>query len=291
MKFLIAIPLVFSIAAFILSLLSLLAGYKKGFMDDYNLITFNTSSLGSSAVSSIISSGSIDGVTIPSSVATALEGALSGEIADTLATELGIGEFYTVHAMDFCQGDYSPNATVPSASHNVTNCTTPMDFSAYNFTSKLNEELSLGPFAFTLSELGVSDSVQEKLALVPKVAKALAAVFIASVGLTGLAMITSLAGFLLIPRAGRLLSFLNVCIAFWAMILLLASSLVATIAPRIVAEEIANNGGDDIGLEVDYNMKLASLTWAAFALMVLSLAYWFVEFIVENKQAKDEIEN
>lgn len=147
MKFLIAIPLVFSSIAFILALLSLLAGYKQGFMDDYNVLTLNTSALGQQAIQNIAngqsptatssSGGAIGSIIasatalLPSSAASeaaSIISSLGSSVADDLANQLGISEFYSIHAMDFCQGEFEPTATTAGASHNVTSCTTPLDF-------------------------------------------------------------------------------------------------------------------------------------------------------------------
>lgn len=152
---------------------------------------------------------------------------------------------------------------------------------AYNFTDKINQQLSVGPFQVTIADLGVSQDVQDKLNDLPKLAKALAAVFIVSCLLTGLSMLGSLAGFLLLPHKGRTISFFNFILALLAVILLLASSLVATIGPKEATKQLQNNNIDAIGLEVISSTKLQSLTWAAFALMAISMFYWFYELVVE----------
>jgi hypothetical protein len=46
-----------------------------------------------------------------------------GDIADELADKLGISEWYSIHVMDACMGQYKPNATAPGAGLNTTNCT------------------------------------------------------------------------------------------------------------------------------------------------------------------------
>lgn len=162
MKLLIALPLVLSTAAFILSLLSLLAGYKQGFMEDYNLLTLNTSALGQQAIQQIASGQSPTPTTggseigsiiasatalLPSSLsseASSILGQVGSSVAEQLSDELGISEFYSIHAMDFCQGSFQPNATTIGASHNVTNCSAPLDFGTYllvfspRFTTYLN---------------------------------------------------------------------------------------------------------------------------------------------------------
>lgn len=114
----------------------------------------------------------------------------------------------------------------------------------------------------------------------PKVAKALAGLFIVTVVLTGLAVLGSTAGFLLLPaRAARTLSFFNFVIALLAVILLLAGALVATIGPRLVAQQLQQKLGSGVGLEVIANIKLATLIWAAFALETLAMFIWFYELV------------
>lgn len=273
-------------------------------MESYNVMTLNTSALGEDAIRGIAndsSGGVLGGLGIPSSVASGLLGSLGNEIADGLATQLGIGEFYTVHALDFCQGNFEPSPTTPGASHNVTFCSTPLDFGesptahelgnprltkslsyigAYNLTNKLTQELSVGPFHFTLSQLGVSESTQQQLNELPKVAKALAGLFIVTVILTGLAMLGSAAGFLLLPTHGaRTMSFFNFLLALLAVVLLLAGALVATIGPRLVAQKLQDTLGSGVGLEVIANIKLATLMWAAFALETLAMFIWFYELV------------
>ena len=53
-------------------------------------------------------------------------------LADQLANDLGIKEFYSLYVMDICQGDFTPNATAPNAGYNVTNCTAPLKTGAYS---------------------------------------------------------------------------------------------------------------------------------------------------------------
>lgn len=152
---------------------------------------------------------------------------------------------------------------------------------AYNFTDKLNQQLSVGPFHFTLADLGVTQDIQDALDKLPKLAKALAGVFIASTALAGLSMLGSALGLLLIPRLGRTLALFNWLVALAAAVLLLAAALVATIGPREAKSQLNKNGAEVIGLGVIANHKLLALTWAAFGLMALSTFYWFYELIVE----------
>lgn len=54
---------------------------------------------------------------------------IQNDIADQLAKKLGIKEFYSIHLVDLCQGDFSPKATDPEATFDVTNCTEAFNYS------------------------------------------------------------------------------------------------------------------------------------------------------------------
>lgn len=48
---------------------------------------------------------------------------LQDSAADRLADALGIQEWYSLHLLDMCMGNYAPNATEEGASKNTTQCT------------------------------------------------------------------------------------------------------------------------------------------------------------------------
>lgn len=138
-----------AIIAFVTSLLALMAGRKPGFMEDYHIVAFNTSDLGhnlvntsatatatsttaptatstSSGIGSFFSSVTGEIQNLTSSITSAIEGEIEGELndiendlADELAKVLGIKQWYSLHLMDACEGNYAPNATVKGASYNV----------------------------------------------------------------------------------------------------------------------------------------------------------------------------
>lgn len=54
---------------------------------------------------------------------------IENELADELASLLGIHEWYSIHLIDMCYGNFTPKTTAPNATMAVTNCTTPFDYS------------------------------------------------------------------------------------------------------------------------------------------------------------------
>ncbi|KAK2601486.1 hypothetical protein N8I77_010934 [Diaporthe amygdali] len=310
MKFSVGLPLIFSMAAFALALVALLAGKDPGMLEEYHIVLFNTSTLGHDFISELVggddntSSASATATPTPTSTsdggglgawfssikasATAIAGSLESEaasilddigndVADKLADELGIEQFYSLHVMNMCEGNYAPNATASNAWQNVTNCTTPMDFSYMNISAMLDKELSVGPFNISLSDLGITEDLQDQLNNLPKLFEALAIMYILGVAFSGLAILTAAAALFIIPSGGRKIPLLNFLIAALAMLFLLVGSLLTTVGGKKAKDEIQKRGGEDIGLDMELGTKFQALSWAAFALMALATFYWIYE--------------
>lgn len=132
------IPLALSVAVLVLSSLALFAGHKEGFMEDYAIARLNVSRIGYD----ILSSGSDDEEaqqeddddssfwdTIQDTWDETKEAVIDeindivGDIAGDMAETIGISEWYSLHVMDACEGNYSPNSTAEDTSLNITDCT------------------------------------------------------------------------------------------------------------------------------------------------------------------------
>jgi hypothetical protein len=50
-------------------------------------------------------------------------GDVAADIADGVADKIGIADWYSLHILDACWGEFRPNATAPSPGLNITNCT------------------------------------------------------------------------------------------------------------------------------------------------------------------------
>lgn len=152
-----------------------------------------------------------------------------------------------------------------------------------NVSATLELQLSIGPFDLSLSDLGISPDLQSKLNDLPKLFEALAAMYIISVIFSGLAILGSIAGFFLVPSAGRTILVLNFLLASSANFFLLVGSLLTTVGGNQAKDKIKDNGGDDIGLVIHVGKKFQALTWTAFALMILATNYWVWEFVVATR--------
>jgi hypothetical protein len=69
--------------------------------------------------------------------------AIENNIADKLAAELGIKQWYSFHLTDMCEGNFSPNATTPGAGLNISQCS--------NMTAMCKPALYIQTLLFSLS--------------------------------------------------------------------------------------------------------------------------------------------
>ncbi|KAB5572552.1 SUR7 protein [Coniochaeta sp. 2T2.1] len=308
LHFPLALPIICSLAATILTFLVLFAGNKPNFMEDAHIIMLNTSSLGKDLVPTPTSGdgdkptstdssdcglpgflGKVCGgaTSAVGSVATQAADALddvADDIADKLADKLGIKEFYSLHVMDACEGDFTPNVTTPGAGYNVTNCTEPLKTAQYNITAKLDHSLSLGPLHLNLADLGFTRDLQDELNKIPRLLKALAVIYILAAGFTGLSLITSIAAVPAFdsPKA-RLVVLTNLGVAGLAVVLLLVGSLTTTVGARAAADKI-DDLGEGIGLRARAGGKFIGMTWAGVGLMVVATGYWGWEMVQSRKR-------
>jgi hypothetical protein len=179
LKAIAAVPLILAIVGFVLSMLCLFAGTKPNYMEDYHIVSLNTSGLGhdllakldTTSVSSAINApfvpepcnqsnpakklacearnkvaeetwNSDAGKAAREKAAELLESATEGvgNLIDKAAKELGIKQFYSLHLMNMCEGYYKPNASTPNAGTNVTEC------SNQTAMCKLTPKCPLTPF-------------------------------------------------------------------------------------------------------------------------------------------------
>ena len=152
-------------------------------MENYELITFNTSLLGqgivNAATGGILSQLPIPlgasaalatkAINVPDSVSSLIPASLqsavsqidSGALLESIARRLKIHDFYKLHMLDFCEGYYEPgpiaNSTFSSPSQNITSCSPAQAFYYFNATQVLKDELLPG---VTLDQIQFPQQVQ-----------------------------------------------------------------------------------------------------------------------------------
>ncbi|EEY14873.1 conserved hypothetical protein [Verticillium alfalfae VaMs.102] len=290
MRCTVILPFLLSVAAFVISFLLLFAGHKEGFMEDYSIIRLNTSTLGYDVLSRATSDGDQDRGGIGGFIDDLSDGVtefindLGNDIVDHFSDELGISQWYSIHLMTMCSGDYAPNATDPDAKHNVTSCTKQKPANRVNLTEILDQELAIGPLNLSLADINWPDAIQDQIDTVNKALLAVFILYALAIGFTGLAMLGAVAAFFLDPRR-KLASLTNLLLTLLAAIVLLAGSIGIMIGSRKGAREL-NKVGEVVGLEAEAGGGFIALSWAAFAVMAAAVMYWVAMFCLGRVQKR-----
>ncbi|KAJ4307841.1 hypothetical protein N0V94_009592 [Neodidymelliopsis sp. IMI 364377] len=281
------IPALCCVAALILSFLCLFAGHKRGFMEDYHLLTLNTSLVGQTLLDENSSSSNplLNLLNeIPNSIASTINDKI-GEVTE----ELGIQDWYSAHMLNYCEGQYTPaevaNATVSQGDihKNVTGCSKNRAMYKFDPTAILEEALNKTTgLDITLDDLDWPEDIDTGIKTLNALMGAMFVLYCIAIALIFVAMLASILAILMSGRLSACVNFLLSTLAFLAITL--ASALVTAVIVK--ASSIINDKGNDIGLQANWGGKFLALTWAATALMLIVALTWVVEFCIGRRHNK-----
>ncbi|KAL8339856.1 hypothetical protein RB601_006130 [Gaeumannomyces tritici] len=280
-------PLLITLTAFILALLTLLAGYKPGFMSDTHIILLDTSQLGESLLPLATTAKAKapkapkkpkapkapKAPKTPKKPRTGKEDEDEDEDLQSVTDALGVERFYALHAMTVCSGQYA-NGEDSSDGLNPSRCTEPL--AELNVLSVVDLDLRIpGPIRAAIADVANA---------APKIFRAMAGLFIAGVVLAGLATLGGIVS-LLLPGAAPVLAVLNVLVHLLASVMLLSGTLLTTVGGDKLAGVIEDKGGR-IGLHAQAGSKFRGLSWASFVITGLAALVWaFGFFAVYRRRA------
>ncbi|KAI1461567.1 hypothetical protein F4805DRAFT_237903 [Annulohypoxylon moriforme] len=278
------VPLILSIAGFVLAMLALFAGSgpQQQALEDYHLIAINMSDFGHDLIPSSTSSGSQP--TSTSSIWDDIEGAITdelndivGDIADELSQKLGISQWYSLHVMTACEGNFAPNATSQGAWYNTTNCTAQSPGVHFNLTSLLQKELDTGPLNLNASTIPIPTKIQEAVDYLNSFLLATFVLYVLGAGFAALSFLSCIAVLTLTLRRRNPLTsgiaIANIALtALSTLALALASAITTAIAKKGVSE--INDAGDEVGISAVEGKKLMVVSWVSFAVMFVATAFW-----------------
>ncbi|KAF2756382.1 hypothetical protein EJ05DRAFT_63774 [Pseudovirgaria hyperparasitica] len=286
------IPALLSAGALVISFLCLFAGNKPGFMEDFNLFNLNTSRIGSTLAENALNGensilpSSITNILneLPEDVRNSIE-SIASTAADSFAQDLGLDDFYSAHMLNYCAGDYLPNA-IPNATvseddiyKNVTVCSSPR--SSYWFDPRDALQDSLDRANVTTITV---DQLLEQLNFPNEIITALDALRIAYRAMFTLYVVTICLCFIMFvisaiyifTHGSRITACVVIIISLLTFVASGAASGVAT-AVNVIGANAINQYGDQVGIEADMGRKFLALTWAGTAAVFIGLLYWFVD--------------
>ena len=143
-------------------------------------------------------------------VTSTIEGDLQSfenDVADKLASKLGIKQWYSLHLMDMCEGTYAPNATAKKAHYNTSSCSNMTTMYHFNPTAEINKELQKSGLDINITSLDWPDNIQKGLNKLNDALDAMFVLYCIGIAAAGLAILTALVAIFL--SGSRLVSFGN----------------------------------------------------------------------------------
>lgn len=263
--------------ALILSILCLLAGNTRSFLQNADVLTLNMSRLG--YVGDVFNTTNGDGGFLDNLINDA-QSELNDLINDAttdIASALNISDFYSVHLMDYCEGMYSPNSTLAAengthVSENVTYCSPANALFHFNVTEVVQSVL---PDHINLTDIQWPDAITDAQNAVRTASIAAVVLYIVGIALTGIAFFGAIFGFF---TNGRISACLNIIIDTLALLALIVGSALATIV-MVKAVEAINKYGNDIGISATKGNLFLGMTWASVGLMLIATVISIVQLI------------
>ncbi|KAK1248331.1 hypothetical protein MKX08_006551 [Trichoderma sp. CBMAI-0020] len=288
-RFLVLIPLFFSFITIILMSLVLFAGNQQGFMEDYAIIRFNTSVLGQTIFRNGESDNnkSIVGKNLARDSLDDAFGDLFNNLTANMAGLLGISDWYSIHIINACQGEFVHNAT-SSGSLNTTSCTRLSRSSQFNLTGILGQEMTVGPFGLGLADINWPDTIQNKINSFNSALLAFYIFFVIGVGSSGVSMLAGVLVFFFGDK--RIMLFANIIPTTLAAIIITLGCIIITSASSIAINAI-NKAGAKVTLVADKGVNFYIISWTAAVFTMLSTLFWITRLAILRKKEKEGYAN
>ncbi|KAF2498157.1 integral membrane protein-like protein [Lophium mytilinum] len=282
------VPALLCAASLVLTFLCLFAGHKRDFMENFHLVTLNTSRIGQNLLNSSTAGNSDNPFSVLlHNITNAINGEID-DIAGDLAKQLGVEDFYSAHILDYCYGSYVPgplaNATVSKKQihKNVTKCLNTTAGYEFDPTAALEKSLADNGVNITLKELDWPDDIQKGIKTVHVLQKIVFGFYCAGIALTFVALLGALAA---IFASGRLMALINILVSALAWIVLaIASAIVTVVIDK--SSSVVNKYGKPIGVEAHRGAKFLIITWVATALVILASIAWCFECVIGSRKRR-----
>jgi hypothetical protein len=269
------VPLLFTLVAFILTLLCIFAGSKPGYVANGDMLTLNTSMLGHTTLNTSKTSSSLI-----NSIASTIKGDIN-DVITTVTKDLGIHDFYSAHVMNYCEGYYTPTAfanTTVQPSQNITKCSNQTRMFHFDPAAVIQSELKPG---VNLTSLKWPSAIEDGIHAIEVASKVMFVLYCMAAATAGVAFLGAIAGFL---TGAKLIALANTLLC---LIGFMASMVASAISTAIINNVVStfNKHGNDIGIYAYKGMTFIGMTWAATILIILSAVAWIFESLLHKRRA------
>lgn len=257
-------------------------------MEDYSLLTLNTSMIGETIINETRSTDTSNPLTnLLNSIGNTGSSIINDAIGEATQA-LGIEDFYSAHMLNYCEGQYTPaeaaNATLKQSDihKNVTECSKNRAMYKFDPTQIVQDALNKTGLDVTLDDINWPSDIDTGIKTLNALMAAMFVLYCIAIALIFVSLFAAAAAILLSGRLSACVNFLVAVLAFIAIGL--ASALVTAVIVK--ASRIINDKGNQIGLQANWGGKFLALTWAATALMLIVILTWVVEFCMGRRRNK-----
>lgn len=186
------VTILVSLAALILALLCLFAGTTRTFLQSGDILTLNVSQIGQIELFNTTSEEDDNFLEDLLNDAQETANDLLGDAAEEVAQRLNISDFYAVHVMNYCEGEFEPNGTLPNAKKNTTRCSRRNALFSFDPAKTIEDEL---PEGVTLEDLRWPEEIDDAVKGVRAAAVAMFCLWCIGIGFAGLTAIFGVVSF------------------------------------------------------------------------------------------------
>jgi len=206
----------------------------------------------------------------------------------SIAADLGLRDFYSLHVLDMCWGYWGTNA---SGRRNVTYCQPTHGLNTPKFTLTLIDQLAASPLNLNIyKDVQWPGVIARQIRVLRFAYRAMGALYFISIAATGAALIGSVVGLF---THGRLSAILNIGLALLAFLSLTIASACAT-AAMTKTVNIINGHADKINCNAARGDRFLAMTWIAVVLSFIAALAWEGELgvkVVRHKRQQPRVED
>lgn len=232
-----------------------------------------------------------------SSIGNEIEGDINDQLSDlagSIAQELGMEDFYSVHLLDYCEGTFTPgpvpNATLSSHDihRNVSSCSNRTSMFTFDPTQAIERSINnsaAGQDASSiLNKVHWPQELEDGVKALHIAFKAMFVLYCIAIGLSFLCLLLSIGG-LVSPSGHRGLPFINVMVFLLAFLTMAVASAIST-AVSEKGTDVVNKYGKAIGVSANVGHKYMGITWGASGALFLGSLLWCIGCIAPGRKNK-----
>ncbi|OAA61359.1 Actin cortical patch SUR7/pH-response regulator PalI [Cordyceps fumosorosea ARSEF 2679] len=303
------VSLVLTLISFILAAVTLFAGRDAGTLENYAVLRVNVSMApkavlqlgidqltggGQNSLRLRSDDGWLDNLEsglqgflddVAKNITNVITQGVDGFVNDAAAEakrRLNISDWYSLHVLSTCQGEFTPNATVRNPGHHTTSCTGDVRH-RFNIAKILDRQFQIGNRNVSLGDLNGTDSVRDQVEGINDNLYALVILLSLAFGLIGAALFST-TGTIAWPTRKSLVLVTLILTALAGTIIAGASIAVTVQTARSIRE--LNQQTARIGIVASRGGPFLAILWTLMAFTTIVALTWQVLYVLVRRDAR-----